>query len=90
VASAKLLAAFFPKAEESKLGRILVETAILLSTHNQTDAARVLRDAAHVYKVDVDAISTTVKHEFAAREKSKTVRKPAHKSASKPAKKTAA
>ncbi len=39
-APAKLLAAFLPKAEENKLGRILVETAILLSMHNQTDAAR--------------------------------------------------
>ena len=89
-ASAKLLATFLRKAEESKLGRILVETAILLSMHNQTDAARILRDAAHVYNVDVDAISTTVKHEFAAKEKNKTVKKPAPKSASKPAKKTAA
>ncbi len=39
-APAKLLAAFLPKAEESKLGRILVETVILLSMHNQTDAAK--------------------------------------------------
>jgi hypothetical protein len=52
VAAAKLLAAFLPKAEESKLGRILVETSILLSMHNQTDAAKILRDAAHTYKVD--------------------------------------
>jgi ParB family transcriptional regulator, chromosome partitioning protein len=89
-APAKLLAAFLPKAEESKLGRILVETAILLSMHNQTDAAKILRDAAHAYKVDVDAISATVKHEFAAKEKSKTVKKSVPKSASKPAKKTAA
>ena len=35
-APAKLLAAFLPKAEESKLGRILVETVILLSMHNQS------------------------------------------------------
>ena len=75
-APAKLLAAFLPKAEESKLGRILVETAILLSMHNQTDAAKILRDAAHAYKVDVDAISATVKQEFAAKEKSKPTRRP--------------
>src|SRR6185437_969170 len=37
-APAKLLSAFVRKADESKLGRILVETAILLSMHNQTDA----------------------------------------------------
>ena len=71
-APAKLFAAFLSKSEESKLGRILIETAILLSMHNQTDAGRVLRDAAQVYKVDVDAITTKVKQEFAAKEKSRT------------------
>lgn len=45
---------------------ILVETVILLSMHNQSDAARILSDAAQVYKVDVEAISATVKQEFAA------------------------
>lgn len=70
-APAQLLAAFLPKAEESKLGRILVETAILLSMHNQTDAARILRDAAQAYKVDVDVISAAVKQEFAAKDKTK-------------------
>lgn len=89
-APAKLLAAFLPKAEESKLGRILVETAILLSMHNQTDAAKILREASHAYKVDVDAISMTVKQEFTAKEKAKTAKKPAIKSASKPTKKAAA
>ena len=89
-APAKLLAAFLPKAEESKLGRILVETAILLSMHNQTDAAKILRDAAHAYKVDVDAISATVKQEFAAKENIKGNKKPASKPASKPTKKAAA
>ena len=80
-APAKLLAAFLPKAEESKLGRILVETVILLSMHNQADAAKILRDAAQVYKVDVDAISATVKQEFAAKEKGKASKKAAPKSA---------
>ncbi|HVW79049.1 MAG TPA: ParB/RepB/Spo0J family partition protein [Alloacidobacterium sp.] len=64
----KLMAAFLPKSEESKLGRILIETVILLSMHNQTDAARILRDVAQFYKVDVDAIAKTVKQEFAAKE----------------------
>jgi ParB family transcriptional regulator, chromosome partitioning protein len=68
---AKLLTAFLPKAEESKLGRILIETAILLSMHNQTDATKILRDAEHAYKVDVDAISAQVEQEFAAKEKAK-------------------
>ena len=47
----KLLAAFFPKAEESTLGRILVEAVILLSMRTEADSARLLRDAAQAYKV---------------------------------------
>lgn len=93
-APAKLLAAFLPKAEENKLGRILVETVILLSMHNQNDAAKILRDAAQAYKVDVDAISATVKQDFAAKEKGNAARKatskPAAKSQAKAAKKPAA
>lgn len=89
-APAKLLSAFLPKAEESTLGRILVETVILLSMHNQADAAKILRDAAHAYKVDVDAISATVKQEFAAKDKGKAGKKATPKSAPKPAKKAAA
>jgi ParB family transcriptional regulator, chromosome partitioning protein len=87
---AKLLAAFLPKAEESKLGRVLIETTILLSLHNQADAAKILRDAAQVYKVDVEAISATVKQEFAAKVKGKASKKATPKSAPKPAKKAAA
>ncbi len=82
-ASAKLLVAFLPKAEESKLGRILVEAIILLSMHNQADAAKILRDAAQAYKVDVDTISATVKQEFAAKEKGKAAKKSKPKSAAK-------
>ncbi len=93
-APAKLLAAFLPKAEESKLGRILVEAAILLSMHSQTDTAKVLRDAAQAYKVDIEAISATVKQEIAAKGKAKSAKeaapKPPSKVQSKPAKKTAA
>jgi ParB family chromosome partitioning protein len=89
-APAKLLAAFLPKAEESKLGRILVETAILLSMHNQTDTAKILRDAAHAYKVDVDAISTQVKQESVAKEKAKNAKKPTPKSQTRAVKKVAA
>ncbi|HEY2471843.1 MAG TPA: ParB/RepB/Spo0J family partition protein [Terracidiphilus sp.] len=89
---AKLLAAFLPKAEESRLGRLMVETVILLSMHNQADAAKVLRDAAQTYKVDIDAISAAVKQEVAA--KCKTVKKvapkPPAKAQQKAAKKSAA
>jgi ParB family chromosome partitioning protein len=88
-APAKLLAAFLPKAEENKLGRMLVETAILLSMHSQADAAKILRDAAHAYKVDVDSISATVKQEFSAKEKGKAAKKAAPKSAAKPQPKAA-
>jgi ParB family chromosome partitioning protein len=93
-APAKLLAAFLPKAEESTLGRVLVEAVILLSMHNQSDSAKILRDAATAYKVDIEAISATVNQEFAAKEKAKsgknTAPKPPAKAQSKPAKKSRA
>jgi ParB family chromosome partitioning protein len=93
-APAKLLAAFLPKAEESTLGRILVGSVILLSMHNQTDTAKILRDAAQVYKVDVDAIAAKVKQDFAAKEKAKSTKKaapmPHAKAQPKAAKRTAA
>ena len=76
---AKLLATFLPKAEEGTLCRILIETVLLLSLHNQNDAAKILRDAAQFYKVDVDAISAKVKQEFLAKEKSKVATKTPHK-----------
>ncbi len=87
---AKLLAAFLPKAEESKLGRILVETAILLSMRTDTDTVKVLRDAAQTYKVDIEAISAKVKQEFAAKDKAKTAKKATPRPPAKAAKKTAA
>ena len=68
-APAKLLAAFLSKSEESKLGRILIETVILLSMHNQTDAARILRDAAQAYNVDIQTLSARVRQEITAKEK---------------------
>ncbi|MGH9599597.1 MAG: hypothetical protein ACRD27_07010 [Terracidiphilus sp.] len=51
--------------------------------HSQNDAAKVLRDAAQTYKVDVDAISATVKQEFAAKDKAKGAKKSAPKPAAK-------
>jgi ParB family chromosome partitioning protein len=88
-APAKLLTAFLSKTEESKLGRILVETVILLSMRTETDTAKVLRDAAQTYKVDTDAIATKVKQEFAAKEKAKSAKKDAPKPPAKPQPKTA-
>jgi ParB family chromosome partitioning protein len=89
-APAKLLAAFLPKAEESQLGRVLVEAVILLSMRPETDSAKVLRDAAQNYKVDIEAITANVKQEFAAKEKAMSTKKPVSKPAAKPTRKTAA
>ncbi|MGH9604887.1 MAG: hypothetical protein ACRD3N_04220 [Terracidiphilus sp.] len=76
------------------MGRFLVETAILLSMHNQNDAAKILRDAAQAYKVDVDTIFATVKQEFAAKKKAvaakNAVPKPSAKQQPKAAKKATA
>jgi hypothetical protein len=65
----KLLTAFVRKADESALGKLIVETVILLSARTQSDGGKVLRAAAQVYKVDTDAIALKVKQEFAAKEK---------------------
>jgi ParB family chromosome partitioning protein len=84
----KLLTAYTRKAEESDLGKLIVETAILLSARTQPDSGKVLRAAAQVYKVDTDAIALKVKHEFAAKEKAKTEKKAEPKAATKALKKT--
>jgi len=84
----KLFTAYLRRAEESALGGLLVEITILLAATRQT-AAQVLRDAATAYKVDVDAISLKVKHEFAAKEKAKLAPKPAAKAIPPKAKKAA-
>ena len=86
----KLLTAFLHKSDEGIPGRLLVEMVILQFTQSQTEAAKVLRNAADLYKVDIDAISAKVKQEFAAKEKVKAVKKPAPKPSSKAAKESAA
>ena len=85
---AKLFATYLRRAEESELGRLLVELTILHSTTRQ-NAAQVLRDAATTYKVDVDAIVQQVKQEFAAKEKAKLAKKPIAKPVPAKAKKSA-
>jgi ParB family chromosome partitioning protein len=77
------------KADESALGKLIVEAVILLSARTQSDGGKVLRVAAQVYKVDTDAIALKVKHEFAAKEKARSVKKVELKSAAKALKKTA-
>jgi hypothetical protein len=64
---AKLIRAFIHKADESTLGRLLVELVILQSARTQADASMVLKEAAEHYRVDIDAIALKVKQEFAAK-----------------------
>jgi ParB family chromosome partitioning protein len=89
----KLFAAFLRRADESTLGRAVVEAVVLL-TASRGNASHVLRDAAEFYKVDVAAITATVKQEFAAKEKAKAAKtatpKPAVKAPTKVTKRTAA
>jgi hypothetical protein len=89
----KLVSAFVRKAEESALGRLVIELVILQSTQSQTESAKVLREAATIYKVDIEAITAQVRQEFTAKEKTKDGKKAAPKQAtkaSKPVKKAAA
>ena len=80
----KLLGAWLRKADESELGRLLVEAAILLSARSGVDAGKVLRAAAEAYKVDTEAIALKVKQEFTAKEKSRKTAKPDAKVSKKP------
>ena len=89
-APAKLLASFLRKSDESTLGRLLVEVAILQAAHSPNDTGKSLREAAEFYKVDVTAITAKVKQEFAAKDKAKTVKKAAPKPQPKTAKQNAA
>jgi len=84
----KLFAAWLRRAEESTLGSVLVELAIVLSAA-RNNAAQVLRDAAAVYKVDVDAITAKVKQEFTAKGKAKDAKKAAPKPPARQSAKTA-
>ena len=70
----KLFAAFVRRSDEGTLGRLLVESTVLLAAA-RTNAAAVLREAAAAYKVDTDAIALKVKQEFAAKEKAKKISK---------------
>jgi ParB family chromosome partitioning protein len=68
----------------------LVEAVILYSAQPANDAGRVLRDAADIYKVDVAAITTKVKQEFAAKEKTKAAKETTVKRPTKAVKKAKA
>ena len=79
----KLLTAFIRKADESTLGRLLIETVILLATRTQPDGGKSLRNAALAYGVETDAVALKVKQEFSAKEKAKKATKPEMKPAAK-------
>jgi ParB family chromosome partitioning protein len=87
---AKLLAVFIRKAEESILGRLLVEIVILHSASSVNDSGKLLKEAAEFYKVDVNTITVKVKQEFTANDKAKTAKSVTPKPAKKIAKKAVA
>ena len=87
-APAKLLSVFFRKADESTLGCLLVELAVLQAAASPNESSKALREAAEFYKVDVGAITTKVKQEFATKDRAKAAKtatpKPAAKGVKKP------
>jgi len=84
----KLFAAYLRRSDEGELGSLLVQITIVLSATRQ-NGTQVLRDAATLYKVDVEAIGLKVRQEFAAKEKAKLGKKPAAKPIPTKAKKAA-
>jgi ParB family transcriptional regulator, chromosome partitioning protein len=86
--SVKTFAAYLRRADESTLGRAVVESAILI-TASRGNASQVLRDAAAAYKVDTNAIAAKVKQEFAAKDKAKAHKKSEQKQPAKAQGKTA-
>ncbi len=84
--AAKLLTGFIRRAEESDIGKLIVETVILLSARTQPDGGKVIRAAAQAYKVDTDAIALKIKQEFSAKEKVRKAPQTTPKPVSKPKK----
>ena len=82
-APAKLLSAFLRKADESTLGGLLVELAVLQAAASPNESSKALREAAEFYKVDVGAITTEVRQELATKEKAKAAKTATPKPAAK-------
>jgi ParB family chromosome partitioning protein len=82
--TSKLLTAFVRKADEGTLGKLIVETVILLTARTQADGGKTLRAAAQVYGVDTDAVALKVKQEFTAKDKARKATKPETKPAARP------
>ena len=72
--------AFARRADESTLSRMMVETTILLTAAHHS-CVNVLRDAAALYKIDIEAITSKVKQEFAVKAREKKEVKPVSKKA---------
>jgi ParB family chromosome partitioning protein len=73
--AAKLLTAFVRKADEGTVGKLIVETVILLSARSQPDGNKILHTAAQVYGIDTDAVALKVKQEFTAKERARKATK---------------
>ena len=76
----KTFIALARRADEGTLSRMMVETTILLTAAHH-NGVNVLRDAATVYKVDTEAITSKIKQEFAAKARAKKEVKPVSKKA---------
>jgi len=81
--SGSCLALNLRRAEESVLGKVLVETIILYMATRHSPS-QVLHDAAAIYKVDTEAIALKVKQEFAAKRRHRPRRGPLRKPKPKP------
>jgi len=86
----KTLVAFLRSSGEGTLGRLLVETAILLRADSEQAGSKVLAEAAKEYNIDVVSIGAAVNKEFAERDRTKTAKKTTVKPQTKAAKKTTA
>ena len=66
----------------------MVKLAVLHAAASPHESSKVLREAAEFYKMDVGAITTKVKQEFATKDKAKAAKtatpKPAAKGTKKP------
>ena len=85
----KLFVAYLRRSDEGELGGLLVQITIVILASRQ-NGAQVLRDAATLYKVDVDAIGLKVRQEFAAKQRAQIAKKGVAKVQPKPAKKAKA
>jgi ParB family chromosome partitioning protein len=65
----------------------LVELTVLQAAASPNESRNILREAAEFYKVDVGAITTKVKQEFATKDKAKAAKTAAPKPVAKGAKK---